>query len=143
MHRAVLVILAISVLLASVAAIAQVQPGSTGGNIGRQDKSMSGGGTPEKSPPAHHPVAKNPVAKSSSCGRIVGTWKWALGTTTVIKSNGSASNSIGSTATWTCNGSQYVFIWSNGFTDHISISTDGNSLDVVNNQGGHFSPTRF
>jgi hypothetical protein len=142
MHRAVLVIFAISVLLASVAAIAQVQPGSAGGNIGRQDKSVSGGGTPEKSPPAHRPVAKNPVTKSSSCGRIAGTWKWANGTA-VISSNGSARHSVGSTATWTCNGGQYVFIWSDGYTDHISLSADGNQLDVVNNFGTHFSPTRF
>src|ERR1700733_13664297 len=41
MHRAVLRIFSVSLVLVS-AAIAQVQPGSTGGFIGNQNKSVSG-----------------------------------------------------------------------------------------------------
>jgi len=32
---------------------------------------------------------------------------------------------------------------SNGFTDHITLSADGNTMNVVNNIGFQFSPTRF
>jgi hypothetical protein len=138
MHRAVLVIFVIGMLSAAAVAFAQMQPGSTGGNVGKQDKSVSGGNASEDSSSPHHSVAKG-----SSCGRIAGTWKWVLGTATVISSNGSANNSAGPTATWTCDGGQYVFVWSNGYTDHISLSTDGNRIDAVNNVGVRFSPTRF
>jgi hypothetical protein len=143
MHRMASLIFALNVLSASVAAIAQVQPGSTGGNIGRQDKSVSGGGTPEKSPPAHHPVATKSVAKSSSCGRIAGTWKWDRGAIVIIRPNGSASQSDFSGA-WTCKEqSQYDLVWTTGYTDHLTLSSDGSHMDAVNNVGTHFSPTRF
>jgi len=42
MHRAVSSIFSISLILVSTIAVAQVQPGSTGGTIGKQDKSISG-----------------------------------------------------------------------------------------------------
>jgi len=42
MHRAVSLISSISLVLVSAIAIAQVQPGSTGGTIGKENKSISG-----------------------------------------------------------------------------------------------------
>jgi hypothetical protein len=42
MNRAVSLIFSISLVLVSAIAIAQVQPGSTGGTIGKQNKSISG-----------------------------------------------------------------------------------------------------
>jgi hypothetical protein len=63
MHRAVLLIFAINVLLVSAAAVAQIQSGSTGGTIGKQDKSMSGATPPdESSPPTSTPKPHSPVA---------------------------------------------------------------------------------
>ena len=47
MHRIASLIFAASVLWTSAIAVAQVQPGSTGGTVGKQDKSVSGGGTLE------------------------------------------------------------------------------------------------
>jgi hypothetical protein len=49
MHRAVSLILSISLVLVSAIAVAQVQPGSTGGTIGKQNKSISG---EDSAPPA-------------------------------------------------------------------------------------------
>jgi hypothetical protein len=144
MHHAASLICAASMLWATTAAVAQGQPGSTGGTIGKRDKSISGSATPdERSPSTREHKPHHSAAKSSSCGRIVGRWKWHFDTKTVISSNGSARNSGGYTATWTCNEGQYVFVWSNGATDHILLSTDGNHLDAVNNIGASFSGTRF
>jgi hypothetical protein len=118
---------------------ARVQAGSTGGTIGNQDKSVSGGNTPEASrPSSRNQKPHRSVAKSSSCGRAVGTWHWANGATVVIKPNGSVSQSNFS-GTWTCKEGQYVFVWSTGYTDRVSLSTDGNQMDAVNNLGIHFS----
>jgi hypothetical protein len=50
MHRAVAFIFSFSLVLVSAIAIAQVQPGSTGGTIGKQNKSISGEDHP--APPA-------------------------------------------------------------------------------------------
>jgi hypothetical protein len=60
--------------------------------------------------------------KSSSCGRIAGTWQWANGATVVIEPSGSASQS-NSSGTWTCKEGQYVVGWSTGYTDRASLST--------------------
>jgi hypothetical protein len=134
--------------------LALAQAGSTGGTVGKQDKSISGGAAPDE--PSHSTRGHKPhrsVAKPSdkaireirgtACGPIAGTWKWALGQTSVIKSNGSANNSNGSTATWTCKRGQYIFVWSNGYTDHATRSIDGNHIDAVNNIGFKFSGTRL
>jgi hypothetical protein len=143
MHRAVWLIICAGVLLASAAAIAQVQPGSIGGTIGKQDKSASGGNTPEGYRPSTR-EQKPRHDKSASCGRIAGTWKWG-GYTVVIRQDGSAQHSLASmNGTWTCKGRQYVFIWANKFINHVTLSTDGNSVEGVNDAlGGTFSGTRF
>jgi hypothetical protein len=143
MHRIASLIFAASAFWTSAIAVAQVQPGSTGETVGKQDKSISGGNTPEESRPSTRKQEPHPsVAKGSSCARIAGTWKWSIGTT-VISSNGSARHSDGATGPWTCSESQMVIVWSNGYTDHLTLSSDGNQLDAVNNLGIHFSPTRF
>ena len=128
-------------------ALAQ-QPGSAGGSIGKHGKSASGG---EDEKPAAKPKPRRPSAggeaprkKTAGCGRIAGTWHWVWGTTTIIKADGTASNNNGAyTATWTCKGNQYVFVWSNGFRDTATPSGDGSSMDIVNNIGFSFSSTRF
>jgi hypothetical protein len=136
-------LLALSHLVSANASSALAQAGSTGGTIGKQDKSVSGGNTPEESRPSTRKQKPHrSIAKSSSCGRIAGTWQWANGATVVIKPSGSASQSNFS-GTWTCKEGQYVVVWSTGYTDRASLSTDGNHMDAVNNLGIHFSPTRF
>jgi hypothetical protein len=136
-------LLAVSHLAFADLSSALAQAGSTGGTIGKQDKSVSGGNAPEDSRPSTR-KQKPPgsVAKNSSCGRVVGTWRWGNGATVVIKPSGSLSQSDFS-GKWTCKEGQYVFVWSTGFTDRASLSTDGNHMEAVNNLGIHFSPTRF
>jgi len=145
-------VFACAVMLMPVTALAQA--GSTGGTIGKTDKSISGGEEADDSRPStrkqkpHRSVAIPPDEasggiKGSSCGRIAGTWNWVLGITVVVKPNGSITSSNGLTATWSCNGGQYSFAWSNNINDRVSLSTDGKTLDVVNSIGSHFSSTRF
>jgi hypothetical protein len=66
MHRAASLIFAGSVFLVSAVAVAQVQPGSTGGTIGKQNKSVSG--EDQSPPPAQR--AKRPVRASDRNKKI-------------------------------------------------------------------------
>jgi hypothetical protein len=130
------------------------QAGSTGGTIGKQDKSFSGG---EETPPPRRDTrpAKPASAASSSppreretrCMAIVGTWTWYLGITeTVFNQNGSTRNSNGVTGTWTCPRAPGSATWTNGppVTETYTMSQDGNSLSVVSAWGGgvKFTATR-
>jgi hypothetical protein len=89
---------ALSHLVSANASSALAQAGSTGGSIGKQDKSMSGGEEADRARAATHP--KQPAAKARetssgrSCGRIVGRWSWYLGTSEVVMyKDGSAGHS--------------------------------------------------
>ena len=115
------------------------QAGSTGGTIGKQRKSVSGGEEPAEprratpQPPRRGtPVARSPrEPKSPACGRAAGTWAWFNGRTVTIGANGSASS--GSlTASWSCIGGQIVIVWSHGYTDRLTLSPDGNRLSGTN-----------
>jgi hypothetical protein len=58
------------------------QAGSTGGIIGKQDKSMSGGEEADRPRAEPHPKRPAKVRETSSgrsCGSIVGRWSWYLG----------------------------------------------------------------
>jgi hypothetical protein len=136
-------LLALSYLVSANASSAFAQAGSIGGTIGKQDKSVSGGNAPEDSRPSTG-KQKPPgsVARNSSCGRVVGTWRWANEATVVVKPSGSLSQSDFS-GKRTCKEGRYVFVWSTGYTDRASLSTDGNHMEAVNNLGIHFSPTRL
>ena len=149
MYRAVLLIFAVNVLMAPASGIAQVQPGSTGGSVGKQDKSISGGGslevpgpTPREAKP-HQTTKTSPGKENSSCGRIVGTWKMGAGIRVVVKRDGTAHHDFAGNGTWKCDDGQYVFVWSNGITDHMSVSADGASIAGTNSVGMTYSGTRF
>src|SRR5664279_2559528 len=90
---------------------ALAQAGSTGGTIGKQDKSISGGEDTPRVPP--HPkrsaTKSQETSSGHSCVRIVGKWTWYLGATeTVFNQDGTARNNGGATATWTCTGGKVV-----------------------------------
>jgi hypothetical protein len=117
---------------------AQVQPGSTGGSIGKTEKSISGGADADR--PHAAPLAKRPAAKEQetssggSCGRIVGRWSWYLHLTeTVFHKDGTAGNSGGAKGRWTCAGGTVNVAWGDGgkaSTDRMTLSPDGNSISV-------------
>jgi hypothetical protein len=127
---------------------ALAQAGSTGGTIGKQDKSISGGvevDTPRVVPHPKRSATKSQERSSGqSCDRIVGKWTWYLGVTeTVFNQNGSVRNTANS-GKWTCAGSAITISWINGYIDRMTISQDGKSLAVVStwNGGTRFTATR-
>lgn len=139
--------LALSHLVSASAALAQA--GSTGGTVGKQDKSASGvspavESTPApKKPRSSYSSANDAAAKanSESCGRISGTWQWWNGGETVFRMDGTANHTSGLTATWTCSNGNYVVSWSTGI-DKLRISPDGKRLDGWNSLGQHASGIR-
>jgi hypothetical protein len=126
---------------------ALAQAGSTGGTIGKQDKSISGREEANRPNVATH--SKRPAAKAqetslgSGCSRIVGTWKWGGGfglTEMVFSQNGTVRQSLtGSTGSWSCAGTIVKTVFTNGSTDRIAISKDGNSASVITTWGGGHS----
>lgn len=144
-----------AIMLIAVAGAAFAQAGSTGGTLGNSDKSISGDRDSGEKTERQRPVPKrdrhaakpsdeaSSETRGSSCNRIVGTWKMILDIVINIRPNGTASSANGLTATWTCRDGRYDVVWSNGFTDHVTVLADGNSADVVNNIGYHGSYTRF
>jgi hypothetical protein len=126
---------------------ALAQAGSTGGTIGKQDKSISGRTEPDRPRVARH--SKRPATNSqeissgSACSRIVGTWKWGGGfglTEMVFNQNGTVRQSLtGSTGSWSCAGTIVKTVFANGSTDRIAISKDGNSASVTTTWGGGHS----
>jgi hypothetical protein len=130
------------------------QAGSTGGTIGKTDKSISGG--EEQTEPQHRPEGKRsprgrPVKSEKTtgnpCQKIIGRWTWndAGGTTKAVFGSGGTGQNVarGLTSTWTCSGAGIAIVrWSNGISDRVTISPDGNSLSIANPYGGVFSAVR-
>src|ERR1700733_7925700 len=120
------------------------EAGSTGGTIGKQDKSISGDAEVDRPRAAHH--SKRPATNSQetssgpACSRIVGTWKWGGGfglTKMVFNQNGTGRQSLtGSTGRWSCARTIGRTVFTNGSTDRIAISKDGNSASVNTTWGG-------
>ncbi|MGA8612432.1 MAG: hypothetical protein WB760_12045 [Xanthobacteraceae bacterium] len=123
---------------------AMAQAGSTGGTVGKQDKSVSGSEEPAKAKSQPHKLASRSAAdksKSSGCGNVVGTYKWLLGTTTVIKADGTTTVSSGPQGKWTCASGQVTIVWNNGATDHLTPTPGG--FSAVNNFGIQFDAVRM
>lgn len=124
-RRAVLTLvaaLAIGVLLPATQALAQAQPGSTGGSIGRQGKSVSGG--EESAAPARQRASKQKASKPRRAARapvetesrggggasVLGLWRWSAtcergqrsysGTMTFEQSGSGVTASHGGTNFW-------------------------------------------
>jgi len=107
---------------------ALAQAGSTGGTIGKQDKSISGGEETLKNNPAGKTLHK--TATGSLCDKVAGTWTWAwLHNAAVVKlnPNGTSSATTGNTGTWTCDGRTVIVNWPLG-PDALSISSNAKTL---------------
>jgi hypothetical protein len=99
---------------------ALAQAGSTGGTIGKQDKSISGGDDAADSRHAvptsqHHGSASHSVATAPTggpCSRIIGTWLWYNGVSVTVHSNSNkTTQSDGGTASVVCAEGDYTFTW--------------------------------
>jgi hypothetical protein len=130
------------VLLLGLFALAQqerafAQAGSTGGTIGKQDKSISGG---EDTADSRHAVPTNKPRRSADhsvataptggpCSRIVGTWLWHNGVSVTVHSNSNTTTqSDGNSATVVCVGGTYSFTWFGIHTVRETLSPDGKRL---------------
>jgi hypothetical protein len=128
---------------------ASAQAGSTGGTVGKTDKSASGGEegieTNQKRKTSGRPQAsRQRKTGGGSCQKIVGTWTWhyILDSETVLSEGGAGRNNTGPEAVWTCSAGIATATWDNGFVDTITISGDGNTLFIKNNEGKSFTADR-
>jgi hypothetical protein len=107
--------------------IAFPQAGSTGGTLGKTDKSASGG---EELHPAKRRVAKPQTV--SPCAKVPGawTWRWMGNTARVeLKPNGTATNSNGNEGLWTCTSGVVRVTWDKGGgPDNLTPSSNGKLL---------------
>jgi hypothetical protein len=128
----------VSVTLLSFVLTAKVfaQAGSTGGTIGKTDKSQSGmQGEPSfrPEPNARKPAKQAGVPRNitaSSCSKMPGNWSWFNGSV-VIRPDGTATGGR-VTATWSCTNDFVVMHWSHGYTDRLTLSRDGTHLEGTN-----------
>lgn len=120
--------IAVALLLAYFAVATKVlaQAGSTGGVVGKTDKSQSGA-QPE---PKTHRQADVPRNRAiSSCSKMPGDWTWFNFPTVVIRPDGTATAGPFS-ASWTCNNNDDVVMhWSHGATDRLKLSRGGTHLE--------------
>jgi hypothetical protein len=146
-------VLALSHLVSANASSALAQAGSTGGTIGKQDKSISGEERPSE-PYTHRrnrevaPKTRGNAALlgpgAPSCGNIVGTWDWPNGTMMVFGKDGNAGRTgQPPSGTWRCSGSRVIAVFNNGGRDQYVVAPDGNSLTFTTNWiPGTYTATR-
>jgi hypothetical protein len=142
------------------------QAGSTGGTIGKQDKSASGGEVrvPTRARQAplvrkrkHHVAARDQRAPrvpkhhvseagDSRCRKIVGTWTVSapgVGEATFDQNGGGRYTFfLGVTGKWTCANGIVIVTWNNGVVSRVLVSHDGNSYTGTNNDGTTYAGMR-
>jgi len=112
---------------------AQITAGSTGGQIGKSDKSVSG--TEDEKPPSPAKKQIKTVSKSQeksanrgSCPSIVGAWSStyssAFGQGDVTFTGNEIIHRTGMRGTYKCEGGQYAMRWPNGQVEYFIMSAD-------------------
>jgi hypothetical protein len=143
-------VLAVILFLAGAApCVAQVQPGSTGGSIGKIDKSISGGeeaNQPRVAPRPKREMGAQQTSSGQACA-LVGTWLWYRGVTEMTFHPGGTmqSNVTGRLANkWTCTGKRTARSALGEAHEEYTISQDGKSMFVTSTWGGGvtFTATR-
>jgi hypothetical protein len=103
---------------------------SIGGNIGDDDRSISG--VQEPMAPSQLPNSPELQAiKPMACDRVVGEWSWFNGGTVIIRSDGTVDGGP-YTAKWSCINGKIIMVWSHGYKDRLALSPDGNHLEGTN-----------
>jgi hypothetical protein len=124
-------------LSAPGAPVAFAQAGSTGGTVGKQDKSVSGGDTKSEVGRA----AKSPAHNSTErCGGIVGVWAFSNGVDVSVNPDGGATAN-GWHASWTCQANVITIRWP-AFVDNYTIGSDGRSLSGASGLTGEHLTAR-
>jgi hypothetical protein len=114
------------------------QAGSTGGTIGKTEKSISGGAEAEQPPVKQRkpaPVSGRPSVAAPSpndCRKVVGAWTFTFEKSfeTAIKSDGTGSFGPGLEFTWTCSGNQFAYT-ALGITERLTLSSNGIAMSGV------------
>jgi hypothetical protein len=117
-----LIVLAAVICFAALAGAHQTalaQAGSTGGTLGKTDKSASGGRQTTPQASSGRPL--------SPCRSAVGTWAFSNGVSVVIKAGDAATASNGGVGKWSCDGGMVTIDWGT-HTDHYAISSAGNRM---------------
>jgi hypothetical protein len=118
--------------LLPAATTALAQAGSTGGTIGKQDKSVSGGEERTVPKRSARPTGSRET-HSTACGKLAGVWSWFVNGDVFIKADGTfAQPQARLTGTWLCDGTNVVMLWSHGATDRLTLSPDGMHLSGTN-----------
>jgi hypothetical protein len=139
-------VITVAATLGLWAGAAQSQSGSTGGSIGKQGKSVSGGEEPQprqRTAPKPRPAARvdtapareaKPAVASNVCRQLTGhTWSsWASGMfgagDTTFSAGGRAVHRSGITGTWSCSGSKILLQWPGEGMRPMTMSADGKTL---------------
>lgn len=121
-------------MLVSLPATAFAQAGSTGGSVGKTDKSASGGNNQqeirrEKSARDKRRITSNAAGEAPTppCRNAPGTWAFSNGISVVIIAGGSVTGSNGKSGHWSCDGGMITAHWAR-WTDHYAILSDGRRL---------------
>ena len=153
MHRLLACAVIASAISFAGARTVAAQAGSTGGSIGKQEKSVSGGAEPEVSRPAKNqkqernkraPTTASRQDSGTSCRSIVGMWtSWAARlygrNDTRINADGTITHRS-SKGTWSCSGGLYVHTWDSfGVRGPYKLSPDGRRLIKIQDGSVSFS----
>jgi hypothetical protein len=136
--RVVAVVCPVLVALAAEPA-AFAQAGSTGGTVGKQDKSVSGGEENEgpsggrRNQKPRKPSSEGPQAslEVGGCGSLAGSWTWkwlSESVHAVLRADGTATRSDSVSGNWSCSGSAVTVTWSAGDPDRLMLSPNGKRL---------------
>jgi hypothetical protein len=121
------------------------QAGSTGGTVGKTEKSLSGGEDADRPQASRSGVRHTrSVGAVSICSKVVGVWQGALGGNITYKSGGTVSGTAPvNEGTWSCNNAQITVTWIKlAAVDQCTLSSDGVRQTCTNNLGYAFVRTR-
>ncbi len=97
----------------------------------RLNPNVDQGGT--RRAPSQGTGAQPQAEPNTLCSRLPGLWSWFVGGDVSINANGTLSQAATRlTGTWTCTNGQVVMFWSHGWTDRLTLSPDGTSLNGTN-----------
>ena len=118
-----------AVVICSPTVSAFAQAGSTGGSVGKTNKSVSGGGTQNNNAPSR---TKRPSAGEigNACSHLPGTWSWYVGTSN-FSADHTVSHSWGNHGTWSCTGTGATINWADGALDRLTLDSTGSSGSVL------------
>lgn len=131
-------------LSAAGASVAFAQAGSTGGTLGKTDKSISGGDEAKRPQRVRSTAKHRETPRVSACSKLIGVWKGALGGDIIYKPGGTVSGTIPvNEGTWSCGNAGVTVTWTKvPSADHCTLSSDGTLQTCTNNRGNSFTRSR-